>query len=225
MDIPGIAGKVIQFTAPISGGSSGGAIVNQHAEVIGIASQTRYDGQNLNFAIPVNALKRLMDTATTLTPLSEQPHHHKTAEHIKQTPILMINFIILSAIAFGLLHLLPLSKSENIKITIAVAAGIGVFKTISIAMIPRLFTEAMLHLYQQPLEEPLSHILDCRNCLPPFLMKFAIAQTYLISLSILLATANRYIPKITIQGFFNTVGGAILIIIAEFLLYRILPLG
>ena len=53
--IPGIKGKVIQFTAPISGGSSGGAIVNQHGEVIGIASQTREDGQNLNFAIPSKA--------------------------------------------------------------------------------------------------------------------------------------------------------------------------
>ena len=223
MDIPGIKGKVIQFTAPISGGSSGGAVVNQHAEVIGIASQTRYDGQNLNFAIPVNALKRLMETATTLKPLSEQPHHRKNAEQIQDTPTLILHFIILSAIAFGVLHFLPLSTSENIKITLAVAAGIGVFKTISIAMIPSLFTEPMLHLYQQPLEEPITHILDCPNCLPPFLMKLTIAQTYLISLSILLAIANRYIPKITIQGFFNTTGSAALIIALEFVLYRILP--
>lgn len=222
--IPGIKGKVIQFTAPISGGSSGGAIVNQHGQVIGIASQTRHDGQNLNFAIPSNALKRLMETATTLKPLSQQPHYRKNAEHINKTPALMINFIILSAIAFGVLHFLPLSTSENIKTTLGIAISIGLVKTIALAMLPTLFTQPMLHLYQHPLsEEPLSHILDCPNCLPPFLMKLAIAQTYLIATSILLASANRYIPKITIQGFFKTTGIAAIIITAEFCLYRILP--
>ena len=224
--IPGIQGKVIQFTAPISGGSSGGAIVNQTGEVIGIASQTRHDGQNLNFAIPSNALKQLRQNTTTLKPLSQQPHHTKTAEQIQDTPALMINFIILSAIAFCVLHFLPLSTSENIKTTLGIAIGIGLFKTISIAMLPTLFTETMLHLYQQPIsEEPLSHILDCGGCLPPFLMKIAIAQTYLIATSILLASANRYIPKIQIQGFFITTGIAAIIIVAEFCLYRILPIG
>lgn len=54
-------------------------------------------------------------------------------------------------------------------------------------------------------------------------MKFAIAQDYLISLSVLLAIANRYIPQIQFDEFFKTTGIAAFIITAEFFLYRILP--
>lgn len=44
----------IQITASISPGSSGGAIVNNRGELIGISTLTINDGQNLNFAIPIN---------------------------------------------------------------------------------------------------------------------------------------------------------------------------
>ncbi|MBE6650609.1 MAG: serine protease [Ruminococcaceae bacterium] len=43
----------IQFSTPISHGSSGGALINKFGEVIGITSATHNEGQNLNFAIPV----------------------------------------------------------------------------------------------------------------------------------------------------------------------------
>ncbi|MBC8536125.1 trypsin-like peptidase domain-containing protein [Feifania hominis] len=49
----------IQTSAPISGGSSGGALFNMKGEVIGVTASTIVDGQNLNFAIPVNILKGL----------------------------------------------------------------------------------------------------------------------------------------------------------------------
>ncbi len=41
-----------QITAPISSGSSGGALINDCGEVIGITYATYDDGQNLNLAIP-----------------------------------------------------------------------------------------------------------------------------------------------------------------------------
>jgi len=44
----------IQITASISPGSSGGAVVNNKGELIGISTLTVKDGQNLNFAIPIN---------------------------------------------------------------------------------------------------------------------------------------------------------------------------
>jgi S1-C subfamily serine protease len=50
----------IQITAPISAGSSGGPVINDHGEVIGIAQSQLKRGQNLNFAIAVPHLLALM---------------------------------------------------------------------------------------------------------------------------------------------------------------------
>ena len=46
--------NLIQISAPISPGSSGGAIVNEKAELVGISSAMITTGQNLNFAVPIN---------------------------------------------------------------------------------------------------------------------------------------------------------------------------
>ena len=45
--------KFIQITASISSGSSGGAVVNDKGELIGISTLTAKEGQNINFAIPI----------------------------------------------------------------------------------------------------------------------------------------------------------------------------
>jgi hypothetical protein len=49
-------GRYIQITAPISHGSSGGPVLNNKGEVIGIAVGLIQQGQNLNFAIPASGL-------------------------------------------------------------------------------------------------------------------------------------------------------------------------
>ncbi|MCY3743657.1 MAG: trypsin-like peptidase domain-containing protein [Candidatus Poribacteria bacterium] len=56
-----IGSKRIQISAPISEGSSGGPVLNNKAEVIGVAVSTFRGGQNLNFAVPSNYLKKLLD--------------------------------------------------------------------------------------------------------------------------------------------------------------------
>lgn len=44
----------IQITAPISQGSSGGALINEYGKVIGITTATSTAGQNINLAVPIN---------------------------------------------------------------------------------------------------------------------------------------------------------------------------
>lgn len=47
-------GTYIQISAPISPGSSGGAVLNDKGELIGISSYTTEGAQYINFAIPIN---------------------------------------------------------------------------------------------------------------------------------------------------------------------------
>lgn len=49
--------KVLQITAPVSPGSSGGPVFNKAGEVIGITTFLIEKAQNLNFAMPVNLIK------------------------------------------------------------------------------------------------------------------------------------------------------------------------
>lgn len=60
--ISSIRGKegLIQITAPISPGSSGSPVLNLKGEVLGIASFNLQGGQNLNFAVPVKVVVKLL---------------------------------------------------------------------------------------------------------------------------------------------------------------------
>lgn len=51
---------ILQISAPISQGSSGGPLFNRYGEVIGVATFFSAEGQNLNFGIPSNYLRVLM---------------------------------------------------------------------------------------------------------------------------------------------------------------------
>jgi V8-like Glu-specific endopeptidase len=79
--------RVIQTTAPISPGSSGGPLINQQGEVIGINSMTRRDGQNLNFSLPIDYVTRALPTATrvkfSLAELSEEEMKREIARLLK----------------------------------------------------------------------------------------------------------------------------------------------
>ena len=56
-----------QITAPISPGSSGGPIISEQGEVLGIASFYVQGGQNLNFAMPSAFIHRLLRKPETKT--------------------------------------------------------------------------------------------------------------------------------------------------------------
>ncbi|MDR3543481.1 MAG: cell wall-binding repeat-containing protein [Desulfosporosinus sp.] len=57
----------IQISVPISPGSSGGVLVNEQAQVIGITSAGMRSGENLNFAIPINTYKTILASNQNLT--------------------------------------------------------------------------------------------------------------------------------------------------------------
>ncbi len=59
---------VIQTTAPISPGSSGGVLLNMKGEVIGVTSHQLSQGQNLNFAVSADYIRPLLGS-TRVEPL------------------------------------------------------------------------------------------------------------------------------------------------------------
>ena len=64
--------KLFQISAPISSGSSGGPVFNERGEVVGIVVGSLESGQNLNFAIPVNYAKPLLERPQA-TPIAALP--------------------------------------------------------------------------------------------------------------------------------------------------------
>ena len=50
--------NAIQFTAPISSGSSGGALVDKKGKVVGVTFASYEAGQNINLAIPIKLLEK-----------------------------------------------------------------------------------------------------------------------------------------------------------------------
>ncbi|WP_437735875.1 S1C family serine protease [Sorangium sp. So ce1335] len=51
---------LLQISAPIAPGSSGGPLFNERGEVIGVAAAVATQGQNLNFGVPADYLKKLL---------------------------------------------------------------------------------------------------------------------------------------------------------------------
>jgi hypothetical protein len=54
--------SMIQISAPISPGSSGGPVMDERGEVIGVATMVLAGGQNLNYAVPVRYVRPLLGT-------------------------------------------------------------------------------------------------------------------------------------------------------------------
>lgn len=77
--------KLIQITAPLSPGSSGGPVLNRKGEVIGVSVLTIRNGQNLNFAIPSNYLKTLIAKVGSVNPLF-------LAKPAKEQPSILTDF-------------------------------------------------------------------------------------------------------------------------------------
>ncbi len=66
---------VLQISAPISQGSSGGPLFNQFGDVVGVTTAIITEGQNINLAVPANYLR----------PMVKQPQAIGLAEFAKAT--------------------------------------------------------------------------------------------------------------------------------------------
>jgi len=73
--------RLLQISAPISPGSSGGPVFNLAGEVVAISSFQMVEGQNLNFAIPIEQVSTIRNQRANL-PLEElywRSHHSAAA--------------------------------------------------------------------------------------------------------------------------------------------------
>lgn len=77
--------RLFQLTTPISHGSSGGPVFNTDGEVVGIVNLTVEEGQNLNFAIPIDYAAGMLDSKEVRS-LASVYEPESTAEPVKQSP-------------------------------------------------------------------------------------------------------------------------------------------
>jgi len=58
--------SMLQTTAAVSSGSSGGPLFNRRGEVIGTVTMQLREGQNLNFALPINYVRSSIESASSV---------------------------------------------------------------------------------------------------------------------------------------------------------------
>lgn len=77
--------KLFQISAPISEGSSGSPVFDDRGDVIGVVVSSLESGQNLNFAVPINYARPLLNE-TAEKAISSLPKHTQRAEQAGQSP-------------------------------------------------------------------------------------------------------------------------------------------
>ena len=80
--------RLFQISAPISHGSSGGPVVNAQGEVIAVAEGQLPDGQNLNFSIPIDYARGMLQSTGQPQPLASiyEPPPPETASPTAPKP-------------------------------------------------------------------------------------------------------------------------------------------
>ena len=86
------AGSVLQFTAAISQGSSGGALFNNAGEVIGITFASLTEGQSLNLAVPIDDVKVLYNNVGRQQAINME-EFYDSSEHVAIIPTYTPSFV------------------------------------------------------------------------------------------------------------------------------------
>ena len=79
--VSGLRSGLVQMSTPISPGSSGGPLLNAYGKVVGVAVASATQGQNLNFAVPVNWAKAYTESKSTRS-LAEITRENTVTERI-----------------------------------------------------------------------------------------------------------------------------------------------
>jgi len=90
---------VLQISAPIAPGSSGGPIFNDRGEVIGVATAIMLGGQNINFGVPITYVKELLkrpsrvslEAFATATAEEEEARSANVKRNIPNLPIRILD--------------------------------------------------------------------------------------------------------------------------------------
>ena len=105
--------KVIQITAAISPGNSGGALFNNRGEVIGVTSYTYIGYGNLNFAVAINGYKKLVTLAETTNFENNEELRLKKVESVFNT-----NYRLASSLKSQLTYDWYYSKQKDSMLTV-----------------------------------------------------------------------------------------------------------
>ena len=111
---------LLQISAPISPGSSGGPVFNDHGEVIGVSTLLLAGGQNLNFAIPINSVKTMLtgDKGKPLAAYVATPQRRDIPNHplslLDQCPMPQLQTVV-SAISRAIHVGAPLYNQGNVE--------------------------------------------------------------------------------------------------------------
>jgi serine protease Do len=108
---------VLQISAPIAPGSSGGPIFNDHGEVIGVATAIMLGGQNINFGVPVSYLKELLKRPAAVnlqTFAAATAERDTSSENKRNVPALSIR--ILDGCTRGNIDLIMRSLADAIDV-------------------------------------------------------------------------------------------------------------
>jgi serine protease Do len=106
--------SLLQLSAPISPGSSGGPIIDERGQVVGVSTLIITQGQNLNFGVAINAVKPMLD-AKVATPLGA--YKWKTTGKVKRS-VPRHELSLLAGCPDASLHII----AERIQVAISVGA-------------------------------------------------------------------------------------------------------
>lgn len=96
--------RYIQTTASISGGSSGGPLFGMNGEVIGMTSLTLLGSQNMNFAVPINSVRKLLPSAQRIPIQAVNNYDIEVVEFEDNDSIALANSLQMDRVILASLH-------------------------------------------------------------------------------------------------------------------------